>query len=220
MLRNVFASKYKKRFLILVFGLFSIEPYLADVIVGVSKIQLNGLSTIGALGEWEYNIVNFILLYIIGCYIRSEENHKCENLFIKLMSLWIIEAFMYYIEVRHGIMLCAEHYHDPIVILMAYYTFMLFLGFDIKNCKPINAIARGTYTTYLLHAGFIGAFPIVEIAKQSILLMCLKLICCALAIFFTCYVIFLCYDFLTKRINNTILNRLIAKLNSFKIELE
>ena len=66
--------KEKKTLLIVLISLFAVYPILLDIIGLRRNIAMNGLNTIGLWGsEQGYTIVIFVLMYLLGCYIRDKE---------------------------------------------------------------------------------------------------------------------------------------------------
>lgn len=68
--------------MILFFLIFSVWASLTDLFQELTGIEWTGLSPVGAYGsQWGYTIVNFILLYLIGAYLKlaSERNQSNPN---------------------------------------------------------------------------------------------------------------------------------------------
>ncbi len=62
----------RKMLLALTFVLFSLYPMLIDLLKYWTGRTFNGASTIGIEGsQGGYTIVNFVLMYLIGCYLRD-----------------------------------------------------------------------------------------------------------------------------------------------------
>lgn len=74
-----------KKFLVVVLLLFSVWPVTVDIIETLYDNQLNGLSSIGLYGNQSgYTIVNFIVVYLVGAYIRCNEHRESP---IKLVGM-------------------------------------------------------------------------------------------------------------------------------------
>lgn len=66
-----------KHLLILAIAIFSIYAIFTDLYQEITNTEPMGLSPITAWGNKQgFNIVNFILLYIIGAYLRTIETNK------------------------------------------------------------------------------------------------------------------------------------------------
>ena len=69
---NLLYEKIIKRFIVLLFILFLVYPTIVEVFSQITGRDWNGLSTIGMYGsQWGYQIVNFILMYFVGMFIRK-----------------------------------------------------------------------------------------------------------------------------------------------------
>ena len=65
------SKKQMKLFIIVLAAVFSVYPTLVDVFFELAGMEFTGLSSIGAYGsQWGYTITNFVLMYIIGAYLR------------------------------------------------------------------------------------------------------------------------------------------------------
>lgn len=115
-----------------------------------------------------YNIILFIILYLIGGYV-CKYNIKTRAPFLKFLLISIIVAFFGYMySLKGGPIIILKQlfgynpmnelklyeaffkYNNIFIILMAYY---LFMGFNQLKFRLtiINKFARHTYTAYLLH---------------------------------------------------------------------
>lgn len=105
-----------------------------------------------------YQVLQFILMYIIGYYIR-------ENAINRLLSKskWII---MYLVSsgILHVIFswnkALATEYCSPIVILQAVAIFCFFLSIKIGYSRLINEIAKASFIVYLIHVNILSLLGI------------------------------------------------------------
>lgn len=148
--------KQYKSLVILVTILFIIQPTIIEVLEGLSGSALMGASTIGIQGaQWGYTIVTFIYIYLLAGFCRLKEtaidNKKVFILWIgcllvlftwKLAELWLDRS------------ISAEHYQNPVVIMLAVTSFFLFNRISFHN-KVINAVSKGCFTVYIMHASLI-----------------------------------------------------------------
>ena len=66
-------NKQLKLFVITSVLLFSVYPTLVDIFRELTGKEWNGLSSIGMYGsQWGYSVVNFLLMYILGAYIKIQ----------------------------------------------------------------------------------------------------------------------------------------------------
>lgn len=69
-----------KKCIFLLLSIFSVYPTLVDFAQEIAGNEINGLSSVGMYGsQWGYSIVNFILMYIIGAYIRKVLIYKAHS---------------------------------------------------------------------------------------------------------------------------------------------
>lgn len=170
------------KLLMVVVLLFSIWPLIIDVLSSYFGISDFGLSTIGAWGSQHgYTLVNFILLYIIGAYLRLyvDMDHVPFNKAIIHVIICVLGVFFWSLfEIK--IMLlpeanCALAYNNPFVIVMAASLFVIFKKIDI-SCSWINNLAGAAFTCYLIHGYFIHHIKISFFVQQNIAIMLLHLV--------------------------------------------
>ena len=156
--------------LILFLILFSIWPFLSDWMNLAWDINLNAVNTVtnkGGLGG--YTVVNYILLYVIGAYLRRKAIRV--RAWCSLLMLLVCGAVIYAGGYRHYI---DGHdglgpffaYCSPFVIGFAVFLFLLFREIPAGENRIINEIAGGTFMVYLVHRPLIPRI-ITEIAKSG-----------------------------------------------------
>lgn len=146
----------KKRLIIILLFLFSIYPTVVDI------TGIQDLSSVTRTGSMDgYTIVNFILMYMIGAYIREmgETIKKCKTsillgtLCICLLCLFLWTVYAFTSAEFSGGGTCLS-YANPLVILEAVLVFLLIRRIDIGSNKYINGLAKASFTAYLFHPGF------------------------------------------------------------------
>ena len=160
---NNFISKMSKdtyrKFLIILIALFLV----AEIVEGLKGITIYEISTIGILGaEWGYTIVTFVCLYFIAAYIRKYGSFWLpkRNLIIYFASMSLL-VVMKLIELRLGNSIGAEHYMNPILVVNAIAVFEIFRSYDFRS-HIVNAIAKGCFTVFILHAFLIKHYSVVQ----------------------------------------------------------
>ena len=105
-----------------------------------------GLSTIEFTGSGSgYTIINFVIIYLIGCYIRNNNTKYKFSRLLRLMILNLILIFLWALSER----LCLYSWGDvswsycnPLVIFEAVLIFLIFKQINIirlfKNRNKIN----------------------------------------------------------------------------------
>lgn len=83
---NMLTRKKLNEMLVIFITIFSIYPTFIDFIQELSGKEWVGLSSISAYGsQWGYSIINFILLYILGAYLRIKGEYRG-----KTKKLWLV----------------------------------------------------------------------------------------------------------------------------------
>ena len=168
--------KEKKTLLILLIILFSVYPIIMDSLTlmpgfslwsGTNYGKSQGLSSIGLFGSGAgYTIINFVLMYIIGYYLKDIEEKgvkfKSLNLLVLyLINILVIVCWIYGESSITGLSLnfsTGLNYENPFVISEAVIVFLLFKNMKIKNNKIINILAAASFPTYLIHINLIYGF--------------------------------------------------------------
>ena len=155
-------KKYFKLFLGVCLFFFSFYATGIDIIQSfMTRIQINGggeligYSPIGQKGSQEgYTIVNFVLMYLCGGYIRKtdlELKSKYCLLFI------LINTFLIFLWIKFDYTV-GEEYCNPLVILNAILIFLYFKNMKIQS-KIINKFAAACFTVYIFHIPLLFRIP-------------------------------------------------------------
>ncbi len=156
--------------------IFSLYPTLVDALeecLGRTFMGLNSISIKGSIGG--YTIINFMLVYVIGVYIRKNEFVKKYNASI-LMSVAVF-AFVSIFIWHELLPKTAYNYSNPFVIIEASAIFILFARLNFKH-RLINIIAPASFTCFLIHGHFlnlIGKHILIE--NQFLFVMSLLATC-------------------------------------------
>ena len=200
-------SKSKTMLLTICIGLFSVYPiiqdiiqyYYGDTIYGSSVISLHGSSS-------GYTIVNFVLMYLIGCYLRDMEesgirfrNSTLIPMFIlNILLLFCLTNLEHVISGKHITQTVAWNYDNPLVILSAVLIFLIFKNIRIENNEVINLFAAASFSTYLIHINLLEYFNISGFINNNPILLVLHILFCAVLIYLISFAIHLIYDAATK----------------------
>ena len=151
-------QEFKKTliFIIILFVLFIIYPTIYDSAKAIFDFNLNGLDTINGAGAGNaggYTIVNFIVMYCVGAFLRrfSFANPK-KNIIISLSYLGSIICIFLNLLFIPQTALC---YYNVFVVLNAIFLFLIFLQLNINN-SVINYISKGTFGVFCLHVSSIS----------------------------------------------------------------
>ena len=164
---NKISIESLKHFVIILMCLNSIWPTIVDVMQEISGREFMGLSTISLFGSGNgYTIVNFILIYVVGAYIRKTEfMQDCSKK--KLLILLAMQVIVLGIW-KKVLPNTAWQYSNPIVILEAIFVFLLFKKISIYS-KFINKIAPASFSCYLIHEKLLSYIDYSMLGSASLL---------------------------------------------------
>lgn len=192
-------ARLEKKVIIVLFIVFLLYPTIVDLIQEVSGLKFDGLSTIGAYGsEYGYTIVNFVVMYFIGAFIRNcsiKPSSYRIIVYVLLLFIWaIIEQNVPFIE------MAVWEYCNPVVVLLAIEEVLLFKEFKIGTNRFINYISRASFMVYLIHWYVLPHLSIEYFVKQSTIIMLIHLLVSVIAIYFFCIFIWEVYSLIMKRV--------------------
>lgn len=185
-------KKQFKHLIIISFILFSVAPFVSDFFNEYMGWDVAGLNTVSFFGANSgYSIVNFVLMYLIGAYLRMNNQNKL-NLPILGYILCAVVIYLGYkaFYVFHG-------YCNPFVILEAVALFKVFEGLNIKNNRIINTLSKQSYSVYLLHGNFYFIFNIESIVSSNPVIMLMWIIILCITLYMISWFIGTIYDFVT-----------------------
>ena len=184
---------------------FSLWATGVDIIESLlSTIQTNGgglvgYSPIGQRGsQGGYTIVNFIMMYYLGAYIRKTDLTLKSKICFPLVLLNTLLIFLW-INFDYSV---GEEYCNPLVILNAVLIFLLFKNIKIHS-RIINRIAAASFTVYIFHIALLFKLP-KDLCYGNKALALPKLFLIVCGIYFVCWIVWEIY-------NNTV-NKLLAKV--------
>lgn len=211
--------KKQKQLLIILIALFSLYPIAWEMITYASKdsiwgaesISSNGLiqgiSSIGLFGSGAgYTIVNFILMYLIGCYLRDieEDGKKFKNGTLAVLLIINVALIIYWTYLEFFVLggaidgTTSWYYDSPFVISEAVLIFLVFKNMKIKKNKVINKLASASFPTYLIHINLLEYFNIPTFVRGNTWILILHIIGSTIAIYLISFVIYELYDLITK----------------------
>ncbi len=136
-------------FLFILIALFLIYPTLYDTFSSILDFSFSGLDTINGAGVGNaggYTIVNFLVMYCIGAYLRKFPiKTKTRYLLITyICSLFLVFMNLLFIPTTA---LC---YYNILVVINASVLFLLFLRINFSN-RVINYVSTATFGVFCLH---------------------------------------------------------------------
>ncbi len=220
---NIYISRLKKESALKVLWiwmlLFSIWPTVVDVLSELAGKQWIGMSTVGMYGsQWGYSLVNFLLMYFLGAYVRKFgiNLNKVQCIFGLFLSAVILVGWSFTNDnIGYFTEKSAWEYCNPIVILMALLWFRLFQQMKVKENSLINRLAKASFTVFLVHTMFLGFLKIEDYVTGNLPVMVLHMFMSVVMIYIICWIIHEIYEFTVSRLLNVVLN----KISIFQKEL-
>jgi len=198
LIENISKKDFKKLIIIVVL-IFSVWTIKVDFLVSFKGEFFNGLSTVGMNGsQYGYSIVNFVMIYMVGAYLRINEIKLRKGTAAALITvlLFILYAVSL-VEHKMGFSrITTWNYNNPLLILLATSVFLLFLNFSF-NSSIINELAKGAFTCFLFHEYLITEVRIEEVVNNSLLILILHQICVAIVLYLLSYVVYRIYALCT-----------------------
>lgn len=203
--------------------LFSIYPTMVDVVGEIRGNYVIGLSTIGMYGsQWGYNIVNFMLMYLLGAYIKRENAKALKWNTWKLTALLFLDILLIVAWARvndnigYFIERSSWEYCNPLVIFAAVISFILFFRIKIGVNKVINRLAAGAFTVFLLHNDLLPFLQIERFVTGNVVVMILHIFLSVALIYAICWMVYIVYY----RISRPIFQMLYGKIKLPLIDAE
>jgi surface polysaccharide O-acyltransferase-like enzyme len=200
------SKKNKKILLALSLGLFSVYPIgmeMAGILLGN---DLTGTSSIGLEGSQSgYTIVNFVLMYLIGCALRDLDDEYDRKrmkprtaarllvLNIAVLFIWMVMERSMMLIKNPATLVISNRYQNPLVISEAVLYFLLFKQLKIKNNQVINSLAAAAFPSYLIHINLLQYCGIPQAAHGDTVELLAHVIGCVSGIYFLSWVLFNIY---------------------------
>ena len=158
-----------------------------------------------------YTVINFIILYLIGGYIRKAKYNPSakKSIFVYLVSTILI--FLSWYLLFHGgykdFSNIQYSYNNIFVVVSSTFLFIIFNKFKIKNSRIINFISKHNIIIFILSTSnlYLPLYQILGVEKYSVTkLLIPHFIITCLVIYFACLILGI--------IGNIILEKTIYKL--------
>ena len=209
--------KSRKILLGVTLGLFSVYPLIIDAAGYLIGNSLRGTSTVGLEGsDGGYTIVNFVLMYLLGCYLRDREDDETAGKQWKTRQIGLLLALNVAVLlgwtlleksviVRDPSVLATPYrYHNPLVITEALLYFMLFKRLRIKGSRVINSLAAASYPSYLIHINLFRYCGIQQAAQGSVLQLIVHILVSSVCIYLVSWILYTFYSLITRPLHNLI----------------
>ena len=192
-LQQLSKKQLHKLVLLMVF-LLSVWPTLSDIVGAVRGSHFMGLNPVSAYGsDWGYTLVNFVLMYVIGAYIRlADIRVKKRYTVVAAMVYTVILAVTGKYDPGTGI---AWSYCNPIVIAQAVTLFLLFQQMEFSS-KIVNGLAKSVFTCFLFHGYLLGKWDAATAVQHSLLYLLAHILSAVVVIYLASWVVDKIYHFL------------------------
>lgn len=193
-------KKQFKRLIVLLMLLFSFWSIIVDFFENYRGESLNGLSTVGLYGsQYGYSIVNFVLIYFVGAYIRINEisikkNRLIANSVFIFLIIWALSLLEHKAKLES---IMTWNYNNPMVIAVAALVVLLITNVNFKS-KHVNEFAKGAFTCYLFHGWFISKCHIEGIVNKPIYFLVVHQIIVAIVLYIISFLVYKVYVLGTK----------------------
>ena len=155
-----------------------------------------------------YNIINFMVLYLIGGYIKKSNIKiglkKSIIGYLLTTILIFISWYIIYHSSYNDYASVSFYYNNPLVVLASIFVFLTFNNINIKTSIIINKMASTTMGVFILSTSpfFIKLYTLLNVKKYSVTLYLIP------HFMLTCIIIFLICSIVTL-IGTFILDKLI-----------
>lgn len=185
----------KKQFGILLglcFCLFSVWPTVLDLATELTGMGFPGLYTTNTGGsQYGYSVVNFMLMYMIGAYIRRHDfgkNCKASSLMLGLVGCI---GVLYVWQLRFA--QTARAYSNPFVIAVGIIIFLLFQRIHFQS-RLVNTLAKSVFTCFLMHDLFLWYIGIGRFVNGNMIILLGHVVLSAAGIFLACWCVWRVYS--------------------------
>ena len=200
---------FKKLVLILIFIFIIFQTFLTYINIFIPIGGWSGIIDIGI--DKGYTITNFIVLYLIGGYIRKVNYNPRirKSLLIYVISTVLIFVswyILYHSEYRDYSSI-QYYYNNILVVVSSIFLFIIFNKFKLKNSRIINFISKHNIIIFILSTSplYLRLYEILGVKKYCITKNFIpNFIFTCLIIYFACLVLGI--------IGNLILEKTVFKL--------
>lgn len=164
-----------------------------------------------------YGIINFIMIYFIGAYIRIHRNSLNPNKLLMFMTYMLLSIWNSILMTKYA---QAFQYNFIINIINTILVFLIFKNLNIKREKWISKISTTSLAVYIIHENsFIVSYIFKEIFRIEMFynsnMFLLHMIVTCLTIFIICVVI----EFIRKYLFKYTVDKLIDRIKWINKEI-
>lgn len=190
-------KKQFEKLVISLVSIFLVWNFAIDYMQNSAGIDSFGLSSVGMTGsQGGYTIVNFIVIYIIGAYIRLHRNERYDNKKVFLLAIIILFAMfgLSLYEHRSGYAsVITWNYSNPLLVLLSACWFIIFKNIRLKS-RIINELAKGSFTCFLIHGYFISYLKVYEYVNAEVWKLLIHMLISAAGLYLVAYIVYKIYS--------------------------
>lgn len=189
-----------RKLVLISFSLFALFSTFVDVAESLTDASLSGLNPVSIDGSINgYTIVNFVLLYLLGAWLRREEDALAKMVSTPLLwvGLLITAALIYLWQMLQRE--TAVMYSNPLVILEACMVFMLFARMQLDS-KHVNLIAPASFSCFLLQGYILPFLDYERIAAASFPMLFGILALTVIGIYTLSIIAYVAWNWLSKKL--------------------
>ncbi len=205
-----------KYFVCSILIVFSFYTFMTDALEAISRTSFAGINSIGLYGDQQgYTIINFMLVFIVGAYLRiTNVQYNLKNSIALYMVSTMLIFFAALVSVRYSFAQISYNYNNPLVIFQAVGLFMIFKNLSIGSNKIINVLAKSSFMTYLIHPAILVLIPFDKMMTLPAYLYIMVSILLPIIIYLVSWLVDLIYQYvmsfitraLDKDLNNLTIN--------------
>lgn len=175
--------------------LFSLWPTVLDLVCAVTAHSFTGMYTTNTGGsQMGYSIINFVLMYLLGAYLRRFEGKlQWKTWQLALAELACLVALFVWQRVDAQ---TARSYANPLVIAKAVVVFCMFLRVRLQS-GLVNILAKGAFTCFLLHDALLPFIGIPRAVDANPVVMVGHILVTVPVIFLISWAVWKVYDLVT-----------------------
>ena len=213
---GVLCEKQRKYFVCSILIVFSFYTFMTDALEAISRTSFAGINSIGLYGDQQgYTIINFMLVFIVGVYLRiTNVQYNLKNSIVLYMVSTMLIFFAALVSVRYSFAQISYNYNNPLVIFQAVGLFMIFKNLSIGSNRIINVLAKSSFMTYLIHPAILVLIPFDKMMTLPAYLYIMVSILLPIIIYLVSWLVDLIYQYvmsfitraLDKDLNNLTIN--------------
>ena len=176
-------------------------PFFTDYISALPNgTNLQAMNTVTRNGAIDgYTLTNYMFCFIIGASIRKLKPRVNKFIIIcVLIGCWLLElqAMITLIPDKVIPEWLVMAYNNPVVVLTAVLSFLLFVNLKIPSNRVINEISSATFAVFLTHKGILMLSDIERYVQTNFRVMMLHILCVIVISFAVAYGLHLLFTFL------------------------